>query len=152
MPTSYDQLKLQLWWIPPDGREGNDEFLDAYQTFFSEQTPLVDAYATFSFSELYRKAVKYLHEEAIYHIDCTTEWPGIVWFGPATKYLQLGHAWCSASRDKACGKALLQLLVPNPLEAFQHPFDRDVSLSSISFGTPVQLGVFVQHKLFSAPK
>ncbi|KAL3170020.1 hypothetical protein MRX96_015092 [Rhipicephalus microplus] len=57
MPTSYHQLKLQLLWIPPDGREGHDEFLDAYWTFFSEQTPLVDADATFSFSEVYRKAI-----------------------------------------------------------------------------------------------
>ncbi|KAL3205572.1 hypothetical protein MRX96_040750 [Rhipicephalus microplus] len=97
LPTSYDQLKLQLWWIPPGWQR----------------------------SELYRKVVKYLHEE-------------------------LGHAWCSASADKACRKALFQWLVPNPLEAFQHPYDRDVSLSSISFGTLVQLGVFVQHKLFSS--
>ncbi|XP_075725741.1 uncharacterized protein LOC119179556 isoform X4 [Rhipicephalus microplus] len=153
MPTKYHQLKLQLWWIPPDGKEAHDEFLDAYRTFFKEQTPLVDADATFFFSEVYRKAVKYLHEEAIYQIDCTIEWPGVVWFGPATKYLQLGHAWCSASRDKAREKALFQWLVPSPLEAFQlasHPFDRDVKLSSISFGTLVQLGVFVQHKLFSS--
>ncbi|KAL3242633.1 hypothetical protein MRX96_002410 [Rhipicephalus microplus] len=56
----------------------------------------------------------------------------------------------SVSRDKDCGKALFQWLVPNPLEAFQHPYDQDVSLSSISFGTLVQLGVFVQHKLFSS--
>ncbi|KAH7977097.1 hypothetical protein HPB51_027043 [Rhipicephalus microplus] len=86
MPTSYHQLKLQLLWIPPDGREGHDKFLNAYRTFFSEQTPLVDADATFSFSEVYRKAVMYFHEEAIYH--CTIEWPGVVWFGPVTKYLQ----------------------------------------------------------------
>ncbi|KAL3181078.1 hypothetical protein MRX96_037135 [Rhipicephalus microplus] len=58
-----------------DGREGHDEFLDAYRTFFSEQTPLVD-----SFSEVYRKAVKYLHEEAIYHCTIVARrclvWPG----------------------------------------------------------------------------
>ncbi|KAL1474154.1 hypothetical protein MTO96_038194 [Rhipicephalus appendiculatus] len=135
MPTSYHQLKLRLWWILPDGREGHDEFLDAYRTFFSEQTPLVDVDATFSFSEVYRKAVKNLHEEVIYHLDCTIEWPGVVWFGPSTKYLQLGRAWCSAGRDKAHGKALFQWLVPSPLDAFQlatHPFDRDHQLFSSS--------------------
>nr|XP_037289395.1 uncharacterized protein LOC119182888 [Rhipicephalus microplus] len=75
--------------------------------------------------------------------------PGRLIFRPP----QLGHAWCSASRDKAREKALFQWLVPSPLEAFQlasHPFDRDVKLSSISFGTLVQLGVFVQHKLSSS--
>ncbi|KAL3187436.1 hypothetical protein MRX96_025502 [Rhipicephalus microplus] len=75
--------------------------------------------------------------------------PGRLIFRPP----QLGHAWCSASCDKAREKALFQWLVPSPLEAFQlasHPFDRDVKLSSISFGTLVQLGVFVQHKLSSS--
>ncbi|XP_075734331.1 uncharacterized protein LOC142775870 isoform X2 [Rhipicephalus microplus] len=67
MPTSYHQLKLQLLWIPPDGREGHDEFLDAYRTFFSEQTPLVDADATFSFSEVYRKAVRRRHSRDPHH-------------------------------------------------------------------------------------
>ncbi|KAH7944548.1 hypothetical protein HPB52_021365 [Rhipicephalus sanguineus] len=153
MPTTYHQLKVQLWWMLPDSRDSHEEFLEAYRTFFSEQTPLVDVDATFSISEIYRKPNKNLYEEAIYHLDCTIEWPGVLWFGASTKYLQLGRAWCIAGRDKAHGKALFQWLVPSPLEAFQlatHPYDRDVSLSSVSFGTLVQLGVFVQHQLFSS--
>ncbi|KAL1463918.1 hypothetical protein MTO96_043131, partial [Rhipicephalus appendiculatus] len=146
MPVRYHQLKLQLWWILTDCREGHEEFLDAYRAFFIKQTPLVDVEAAFSFSEVYRKPARNLYEEPVYMLDCTIEWPGVVWFGPSAKYTQLGHAWCNAGLDKANQKALFQWLVPSPLEAFQlatHPVDRDVSLSSVSFGTLVQLGMFV---------
>ncbi|KAH7935086.1 hypothetical protein HPB52_003690 [Rhipicephalus sanguineus] len=153
MGSTPDALKLQLWWILTDHRQGHDEFLDAYRAFFSKQVPLVDVEATFSFSEVYRKPVRNLYEEPLYLLDCTIEWPGVVWFGPSAKYSQLGHAWCNAGRDKANGKALFQWLVPSPMEAFQlatHPVDHDISLSSVSFGTLVQLGMFVQHHMFSS--
>nr|XP_050023600.1 uncharacterized protein LOC126517839 [Dermacentor andersoni]XP_054920510.1 uncharacterized protein LOC126517839 [Dermacentor andersoni] len=153
MPGTYHQLKLQLWWILSDREESHDRYLDEYRAFFSEQAPLLDVDATFSFSEVYRKPSRNLYEEPIYQLDCTIEWPGITWFGPSAKHLQVGRAWCNAGRDEGRDKALFQWLLPSPLEAFQlatHPVDRDVGLSSLSFGTLVKLATYFQHYKFSA--
>lgn len=94
-----------------------------------------------------------LREEHVYQPHCTIEWSGIGWFGPSARCSQLAHACCNAVRGKANGNLLLQWLVPSPVEALQlatHPFDRYVSLSSVSFGTLVQLGMFVQHQFSSS--
>ncbi|KAH6941253.1 hypothetical protein HPB50_015350 [Hyalomma asiaticum] len=147
-PPTYHQLKLQLWWIP---REGQDTGVEIYRSFFQEQTLLVDIDATFSMSDVRTKPVKKLHEESISQIDVTIEWPRVSWLGAPAKYLQLGAAWCNAGQNKAYTS--FQWLVPCPLEAFQHathPFDRDIRLSSVAFGTLVQLGTFVPHHLFSS--
>ncbi|KAH6940904.1 hypothetical protein HPB50_010158 [Hyalomma asiaticum] len=118
-PPTYHQLKLQLWWIP---REGQDTGVEIYRSFFQEQTLLVDIDATFSMSDVRTKPVKKLHEENIFQVDVTIEWPRVSWLGAPAKYLQ--HA--------------------------THPFDRDIRLSSVAFGTLVQLGTFVPHHLFSS--
>ncbi|XP_049517024.1 uncharacterized protein LOC125942827 [Dermacentor silvarum] len=152
LPT-YHQLKLQLWWILSDPGESNDRYLEQYRAFFSEQAPLLDVDATFSFGEVCHKQSRNLYKESIYQVDCTIEWPGITWYGPSIKHLQLGRAWCNAGRDQGFNKALFQWLVPSLLEAFQlanHPLDRNVGLLSFSFGTLAELGTYVQHHQFSA--
>ncbi|KAH7978574.1 hypothetical protein HPB49_005939 [Dermacentor silvarum] len=151
LPT-YRQLKLQLWWILSDPSESHDRYLKEYRAFFSEQAPLLDVDATFSFGEVCCKQSRNRYEESIYQVDCAIEWPGITWFGPCAKHLQLGHAWCNAGRDQGSNKALFQWLVLSPLEAFQlatRPLDWNVSLLSFSFGTLAELGTYVQHHQFS---
>ncbi|KAH7978578.1 hypothetical protein HPB49_005943 [Dermacentor silvarum] len=153
MPPTYPQLKLQLWWILSDPSESHDRYLKEYRAFFSEQPPLLDVDATFSFGEVCCKQSRNLYEGSIYQVDCTIEWPGITWFGPSTKHLQVGRTWCNAGRDQGSNKALFQWLVPSPLEAFQlatHPLDWNVSVLSFSFGTLAELGTYVQHHQFSA--
>ncbi|XP_070384354.1 uncharacterized protein [Dermacentor albipictus] len=153
MPATCHQLKLQVWWILSDRRESHDRYLDEYRVFFSEQALLLDVDATFSFSEVYHEPSRNFYEEPIYQLDCTIEWPGITWFGPSAKHLQVGRAWCNASRDEGWDKALFQWLVPSPLEAFQlatHPVDRDLRLLSLSIGTLVKLAAYIQHHTFFA--
>ncbi|KAH7979748.1 hypothetical protein HPB49_010807 [Dermacentor silvarum] len=152
LPT-YHQLKLQLWWILSDPGESHDRYVKEYRAFFSEQASLLDVDATFSFGEVCRKQSRNLYEGLrIYQVDCAIEWPGITWFGPSAKHLQVGCAWCNARRDQGSNKALFQWLVPSLLEAFQlatHPVDRNVSLLSFSSGTLAELGTYVQHHQFS---
>ncbi|KAH6919537.1 hypothetical protein HPB50_029475 [Hyalomma asiaticum] len=126
-PPTYHQLKLQLWWIP---RKGQDDAVETYRSFLEKQALLVDIDATFSMSDVHTKSVKKFYEESIY---------------------QVGAAWCNAGQNKTY--TAFQWLVPSTLDAFQHathPFDRDIRLSSVAFGTLVQLGTFVQHNLFSS--
>ncbi|XP_077499924.1 uncharacterized protein LOC144110727 isoform X2 [Amblyomma americanum] len=148
------QLKLQLSWLISEDEHSHDWRLAAYRAFFAKQAPLLGTDASFVLSEVFRKPVKSLYEEAIYQVDCSIQWPATMWFNLSYKYQQVGRAWCDAGRDGVGpeGKSLFQWLTPSLIGAFPlatHPVDRDVALLSVSFGTLVGLDTFVEHQIFS---